>query len=67
MEGIKKEDIEDAIRKLRKKKSKGVDGIRNEAWKYANEKGSDRKIMNGIWKVEEQHLYTEDRGRIEDK
>ena len=34
-EEIKKEDIEKAIRKL-KKKSASVDGVRNKAWKYAN-------------------------------
>ena len=38
-----------------KKKSAGVDGIWNEAWKYANEKVREklRKIINGIWKVKE--------------
>ena len=37
-----------------------MDGIRNEAWKYANEKVRERlkKIMNGIWKIKE---WPEDR------
>ena len=40
---------------LKKKKSVGVDGIRKEDSKYANEKVRKRlrKIMNGIWKVRE--------------
>ena len=49
-EASKKEDIEEAIRKLKMKKSVGVDGIRNEVWKYANENVKERlrKIINGI-------------------
>ena len=40
---------------MKKKQSAITDGIRNEAWKYANEKVRKRlrKIMNGIWKVKE--------------
>ena len=54
-EEIKKEDIEETIRKLKKKKSSGMDGIRNKAWKYAKKKVRERlrRIMNGIWKVKE--------------
>ena len=63
-EKIKKEDIEEAIRKLKKKKIAGVNGIRNEAWKYANENVRERlkKIMNGIWKVKE---WPEDWKKVE--
>ena len=37
-EEIKKKGIEEAIRKLNNKNNASVDGIRNEAWKYANQK-----------------------------
>ena len=49
-EEIKKEDIKEASRKQKKKDSAGVDEIRNEAWKYANENIRERlrKIMNEI-------------------
>ena len=39
----------------RREKDEGLDEIRNEAWKCANEKVKERltKIMNGIWKIKE--------------
>ncbi|EFN73348.1 hypothetical protein EAG_02315, partial [Camponotus floridanus] len=45
------EEIEVTIRKLKKKKAVGPDGIGNEAWIYGIEKlrGKMKEILNKMW------------------
>lgn len=51
-EEITGEEIEVAIRKLKKKKAAGPDGIGNETWIYGMKKlrGKMKEILNEMWK-----------------
>jgi hypothetical protein len=46
--------LEQQLRKLKRKKAPGRDGIQNESWIYGTEREVDRllEIMNGVWKGE---------------
>jgi hypothetical protein len=48
------EEIERQIRKLKKKKAPGRDGVQNEAWIYGTEGIVERlvEVMNGVWRGE---------------
>jgi len=54
MEDITREEVDEAINRLKKKKAPGEDGLKNEIWIHANEKGRERltKILNQVWKGE---------------
>jgi hypothetical protein len=54
IEEITREEIEQQLRKLKRKKAPGRDGIQNESWIYGTEREVDRllEIMNGVWKGE---------------
>jgi hypothetical protein len=48
------EEVERQIRKLKKKKAPGRDGVQNEAWIYGTEGIVERlvEVMNGVWRGE---------------
>jgi hypothetical protein len=52
IEEITIEELEQQLRKLKRKKAPGMDGIQNESWIYGTEREVDRllEIMNGVWK-----------------
>jgi hypothetical protein len=54
IEEIIREELEQQLRKLKRKKAPGRDGIQNESWIYGSEREVDRllEIMNGVWKGE---------------
>jgi hypothetical protein len=51
---ITREELEQQLRKLKRKKAPRMDGIKNESWIYGTEREVDRllEIMNGVWKGE---------------
>ncbi|KAJ3634622.1 hypothetical protein MTP99_007570 [Tenebrio molitor] len=48
------EEVERQIRKLKKRKAPGRDGVQNEAWMYGTEKMVERmaELMNRVWRGE---------------
>ncbi|KAH0816507.1 hypothetical protein GEV33_006284 [Tenebrio molitor] len=54
IEEITREELEQQLRKLKRKKAPGRDGIQNKSWIYGTEREVDRllEIMNGVWKGE---------------
>jgi hypothetical protein len=54
IEEITREELEVQIRKLKRKKAPGRDGIQIESWIYGTEREVDRllEVMNGVWKGE---------------
>jgi hypothetical protein len=54
IEEITREELEQQLRKLKRKKAPGMDGIQNKSWIYGTEREVDRllEIMNGMWKGE---------------
>lgn len=48
---IKREEMEEVLKRLKKNKAPGEDGIKNEAWIHANEKVKEKlhEIINLIW------------------
>jgi hypothetical protein len=48
------EEVEGQIRKLKKRKTPGRDGVQNEAWIYETEGIVERlvEVMNGVWRGE---------------
>jgi hypothetical protein len=54
IEEITREELEQQLRKLKRKKAPRRDGIQNESWIYGTEREVGRllEIMNGVWKGE---------------